>query len=82
MHLVVPGLSCTRWPQRKIAIRSLAPGGGRGLQNFFHSSSGARNAKDEDGITNGPGVTEAILPSKIETSHAVCPTSRRNVVVR
>src|SRR3978361_2365379 len=64
------------------AIRSFEPGGGRGLQNFFHSSSGARNAKEEDGITNGPGVTDTIRPSKIEISQAVGPTSSRNVVDR
>src|ERR1700704_5014073 len=64
------------------AIRSLEPGGGRLLQNFCHSSSGARSAKDEDGITNGPEVIDATLPSKIEISHARGPASRRNVVVR
>ena len=53
------------------AIRSLEPGGGRWLQNFCHSSSGARSAKDDDGITNGPCVTETIRPSKIEISQAV-----------
>ena len=53
------------------AIRSLEPGGGRLIQNFCHSSSGARSAKDDDGITNGPGVTDATLPSKIEISQAV-----------
>ena len=59
------------------AIRSLEPGGGRLLQNFFHSSSEARSAKDEDGITNGPGVTETIRPSKIDISQEVWPTSSR-----
>ena len=44
------------------AIRSLAPGGGRWLQNFFHSSSGARSAKADDGITNGPDVTDTMRP--------------------
>ena len=51
-------------------------------QNFCHSSSGARSAKDDDGITNGPGVTDTTLPSKIEISQAVVPTSSRKVVVR
>ena len=40
------------------AIRSFEPGGGRLLQNFAHSSSAARSANDEDGITNGPRVTD------------------------
>src|ERR1700733_11173325 len=64
------------------AIKSLEPGGGRLLQNFSHSASGARSANDHDGITNGPWVTEATRPSKIEISHAVWPTSSRNVVDR
>src|SRR6266851_7733641 len=64
------------------AIRSLEPGGGRLLQNFSHSCSGARRENDDDGITNGPGVTDKTLPSKIEISQEVWPTSRRNVVVR
>src|ERR1700738_285420 len=64
------------------AIRSFEPGGGRGLQNFSHSSSGARSAKDDDGITNGPGVAETIRPSKMEISQAVAPTSSRKVVDR
>src|SRR6185369_14801786 len=64
------------------AIRSFDPGGGRLLQNFCHSCSDARSAKDEDGITNGPFVTETIRPSKMEISQGVAPTSRRKLVVR
>jgi hypothetical protein len=64
------------------AIRSFEPGGGLLLQNFCHSSSGARSAKEDDGITNGPGVTDTIRPSKIEIRQAVEPTSSRNVVDR
>src|ERR1700722_15267545 len=64
------------------AIKSLEPGGGCLLQNFSHSASGARSANDDDGITNGPWVTEATRPSKIEISHAVWPTSSRNVIDR
>ena len=41
------------------AIRSFEPGGGRSLQNFLHSSSGARSAKQDDGMTKGPGFTDA-----------------------
>src|SRR3982751_1829366 len=64
------------------ASRSLEPGGGRRLQNFCHSCSDARSAKDDDGITNGPGVTATIRPSWIEISQAVAPTSSRKLVVR
>jgi hypothetical protein len=64
------------------AIKSLAPGGGRRLQNLSHSSDGARSAKAEDGITNGPLVTATMRPSKIWISQAVGPTSSRKVVVR
>src|SRR5260370_38834899 len=63
------------------AIRSLEPGGGRLLQNFSHSCSGARRENDDDGITNGPGVTAKTLPSKIEISQEVWPTSGRTVAV-
>jgi hypothetical protein len=64
------------------AIRSFEPGGGLGLQNFSHSSSGARSAKSDEGITKGPGVTATIRPWKIEISQADRPISRRKVVVR
>ncbi len=64
------------------AIRSFEPGGGRLLQNFCHSCSDARSAKDEDGITNGPCVTDTMRPSKIEISQGVAPTSSRKLVVR
>src|SRR6266550_1198678 len=64
------------------AIRSFEPGGGRLLQNFSHSCSGARSANEDDGITNGPDVTDITLPSKIEISQPVWPTSKRKVVVR
>jgi len=64
------------------ASRSCEPGGGRLLQNFPHSSSSASSANDHDGMTNGPGVTEAIRPSKIAISQAASPTSNRKVVVR
>src|SRR5690349_12491221 len=64
------------------ASRSLEPGGGRRLQNFCHSCSDARSANDEDGITNGPCVTDMIRPSYIEISQGVAPTSRRKLVVR
>src|ERR1700681_1564976 len=64
------------------AIRSFEPGRGLSLQNFPHSSSDARSAKADDGITNSPRVIDTIRPSKIEIKHAVGPTSRRNVVVR
>src|SRR5439155_5453835 len=76
----LPSVFSTR--RRTSASRSLEPGGGRRLQNFCHSSSGARSAKDDDGITKGPFVTETILPSKIEISQAVAPISSRKVVVR
>jgi len=61
-------------PRLISAIRSLEPGGGRWLQSFRHSSSGARSAKDDDGITNGPRATDMTLPSKIWISQAVGPT--------
>jgi hypothetical protein len=64
------------------AITSLEPGGGRLLKNFSHSSFEVRSAKDDDGMTNGPDITETIRPSKITISQAVEPTSSRNVVVR
>jgi hypothetical protein len=64
------------------AIRSFEPGGGRGLQNFPHSCSLARSANEDDGMTNGPNVTDTMRPSKIAISQAVGPTSDRNVVVR
>ena len=64
------------------AIRSFDPGGGRLVQNFAHSSSLARSAKEDDGITKGPDVTDTMRPSKIAISQAVRPTSKRKVVVR
>jgi len=60
----------------------LEPGGGRLDQNFCHSSSAARSAKDDDGITKGPRATDTTLPSKICISQAVWPTSIRKLVVR
>ena len=65
-----------------IAIRSLEPGGGRLTRTFATRPPAARSAKTDDGITNGPRATDATLPSKIEISQAVVPTSSRKVVVR
>src|SRR5262249_2249936 len=64
--------------RRTIAIRSFDPGGGRSRENFSHSASGARSAKDQDGITKGPRVTEAMRPSTIAINQAASPTSSRN----
>src|SRR6516225_9377706 len=74
--------SALRTPRLISAIRSLDPGGGRGLKNFSHSSWLARSANDDDGITKGPGVTDTIRPSKIEIGQADGRISRRKVVVR
>ena len=51
-------------------------------QITFEGSFEVRSANDDDGITNGPDVTDTIRPSKIEISHAVEPISSRKVVVR
>src|SRR5215475_1350599 len=75
-----PSVFSTR--RRTIAIRSFEPGGGRSRKNFSHSAAGARSAKDQDAITKGPRVTEAMRPSTIAINQAASPTSSRNVVVK